>query len=182
MISKDNIEEGGNYDTKLYDDQFIHFVDNSSMGILIIQRGYIKYFNQKFLEIFGYTKEEVQKWEKREFQKIIHPEDLPKILKKLKVEDDKRTITARYRGITKNNQLIDILNYTCKIEYNNKTAYLASYVKESPEIDTEFIPKTIVINTKKKIFLEYNPEVVKILKDNNLKFCVIKNYSYREED
>lgn len=181
MIGKDKVEEVKEYATKLHNDQFLHFANNSTMGILIIQRGYLKYFNKKFIELFGYTDEEIQKWEKWEFQKIIHPDDLPKILQKLKVEDDQRTITARFRGITKDNQIIDILNYTCKIEYNNKTAHLASYAKISPEIKEKFTPKTIIIKTKRKILLDYHPELIKILKDNNLKFCIIKNYSYREE-
>ena len=53
MIGKDKVEEVKGYATKLHNAQFLHFANNSAMGILIIQRGYLQYFNQKFTEIFG---------------------------------------------------------------------------------------------------------------------------------
>ena len=39
------------FTTKLRDVTFLHFAERSTMGILIIQRGYLQYFNQKFTEI-----------------------------------------------------------------------------------------------------------------------------------
>jgi PAS domain S-box-containing protein len=182
MSEHDRVEKVGKFSTKLSDDQFLHFAENSTMGVSIIQRGYLKYFNQKFTEIFSYTEEDILKWKKREFYKIVHPEDLPIILKKLKIEDDKKTATVRFRGIKKNNQIIDIINYNCKIEYNGKTAYLASYAKISPEMEEEFTPKKFIVKTKRIIVLDYHPKIIEVLRDNNVNFYIIKNYSYREED
>ncbi|MHA2128069.1 MAG: PAS domain S-box protein, partial [Promethearchaeota archaeon] len=63
----------GEFSTKLMEETFLQFVDDSTMGILILQRGFIKYFNKKFTQIFGYTEEDIKKWKKREFYKIVHP-------------------------------------------------------------------------------------------------------------
>ena len=53
------INNNGEFTTKLKDNQFLLFADNSTMEILIIQRGYLQYFNKKFQKMFGYSKEEI---------------------------------------------------------------------------------------------------------------------------
>ncbi|MFW9828240.1 MAG: PAS domain-containing protein [Candidatus Thorarchaeota archaeon] len=182
MIGKNNVEVDREYDTKLYDDQLLHFADNSSMGVLIIQRGYLKYFNQKFTELFGYTKDDILKWQKREFYKIVHPEDLPNLVKNFKIEDDKKIVSVKFRGVTKTKEIINIENYNCRIEYNNKTAILSSYVKISPKEKEVSSPKLYTIKTRKKILIEYNPRIIEILKNQGIKFDIIKHCSYREEN
>ncbi|MFX1574958.1 MAG: PAS domain-containing protein [Promethearchaeota archaeon] len=182
MIGKDKFEDGRKYDTKLYDDQFIHFADNSLMGVLIIQRGYLKYFNQKFTEIFGYTKEDILKWKKREFYKIVHPDDLPNLVKNFKIEDDRKTVSVKFRGVSKTKKIINIENYNCRIEYNNKTAILSSYVKISPKEEEVYTPKIYTIKTGKKILIEYKPKIIEILKSQGIKFDIIKSCTYREEN
>lgn len=120
------LKENG-FTTKLKDDQFLRFADNSIMGVLIIQRGYLKYFNKKFQKIFGYSQEEISNWKKREFYKIVHHEDLQKLASQFKFEGT-RTASVCFRGITKQGKIVPIENYVCKISYDNKSAYLSSYV------------------------------------------------------
>lgn len=144
----------GEFTTKLKDDQFLRFADNSIMGVLIIQRGYLQYFNKKFSEIFGYTKEEILSWKKREFYKIVHPEDLPNLVQKFQIEDTK-TVSIQFRGITKQGKIIPIENYVCKITYDNKIAYLSSYVILDDSIENNLnVRKTLpdkYINRLKKV-------------------------------
>lgn len=49
----------GEFTTKLKDEQFLRFADKSTMGVILIQRGYLQYFNKRFQEIFGYSHEEI---------------------------------------------------------------------------------------------------------------------------
>ncbi len=179
-MSKVEINE--EYPTKLRKDTFIHFADNSAMGIIIIQRGYLKYYNQKFAEIFGYSEEEISKWKKREFYKIIHPEDLSHLVEYFKVEDDKKTVSLQFRGISKDKKIINIENYICHIYYNNKTAYLSSYIPLEKVYEKDYTPQTAKITTKKKIILDFHPNIIKLLKDNKVKFDIYNICSYREED
>ena len=165
------------FTTKLRNETFLHFAENSTMGILIIQRGYLQYFNQKFTEIFGYSQEEILNWKKREFYKIVHPEDLPCLIDNFKIEADEKTVSVRFRGVRKDNHLIEIENYMCYIKYNNKTAYLSSYIS----LEESYIPKLIKTKTERKIILDHHPDLVKLLADNNIKFEIIKHSSYREE-
>jgi len=148
-MSKVKINE--DFTTKLRDVTFLHFAESSTMGILIIQRGYLQYFNQKFAEIFGYTVDNISKWKKREFYKIIHPEDLPDLLRRFKVEDDKKTVTVQFRGVRKDTSIISIENYMCYIKYNNETAFLSSYILLEEFSDKLYIPKLIKIKEEKLI-------------------------------
>lgn len=149
-ILKDN-----EFTTKLKDDQFLWFSDNSIMGILIIQRGYLQYFNKKFQEIFGYSQEEISNWKKREFYKIVHPDDLENILKKFELDND--VIYVKFRGITKEKKIINIENYLCKIEFDNKFAVLSSYV---------------ILNNYK---MEYNP--IKVENKSKSKYAILINFT-----
>jgi PAS domain S-box-containing protein len=177
-MSKVKINE--DFTTKLREVTFLHFAESSTMGVLIIQRGYLQYFNQKFTEIFGYAVDDILKWRKREFYKIVHPEDLPDLIRRFKVEDDKKTITVRFRGVKKDNSIIPIENYMCYIKYNNKTAFLSSYIFLEEFSDEYYIPRLIKIMEEKLILLKFSPKIVKYLEDNNLNFEIIKHSSYRE--
>jgi PAS domain-containing protein len=171
------------FTTQLKDEHFLYFAKNSSLGITLIQRGYLKYFNKKFADIFRYSEDDILQWKKREFYKIVHPEDLPNLVKNFKVEDG-NTVSIRFRGITKDNKVFHLENYICVIKFNNKTAYLSSYVplEEIQEEPETYLPKTIRIQIKKKITMDYQPEIVKLLRSNNIKFDIIEHSSFREED
>lgn len=175
------VKKNQEFSTKLKNETFLRFVDNSKMGVLIIQRGFLKYFNEKFIEIFGYTKEDIVNWKKREFYKIVHRADVPNLVNNFKIEDDKKTVSVRFRGVKKDKNIIPIENYICHIKYNNKTAYLSSYIQLKEPIDEVYIPKIIKTKEEKKIALDYHPNVVKLLEDNNIEFEIIKHCSYREE-
>lgn len=177
-----DIDTKGVYTTKLKDETFLRFVDNSNMGVLIIQRGFLKYFNKQFTEIFGYTKEEILNWKKREFYKIVHPDDLPNLVKNFKIEDDKKTVSIQFRGVKKDEKIIPIENYICHIYYDNKTAYLSSYSPIEGHVAEEHVPKLIRTKEGKKIVLDYSPHMIKTLENNNVKFDIITYSSYREED
>ena len=179
-MSKVKINE--DFTTKLRDVTFLHFAESSTMGILIIQRGYLQYFNQKFTEIFGYTVDDILKWRKREFYKIVHPEDLPDLVRRFKVKDDKKTVSVRFRGVRKDKKIIPIENYMCYIKYNNETAFLSSYILLEEFYDEYYIPRLIKIKEEKLILLKFSINIVKHLEDNNLDFEIINRGSYREED
>ncbi|GAG55456.1 unnamed protein product [marine sediment metagenome] len=75
------------FTTKLRDDTFLHFAERSTMGILIIQRGYLQYFNQKFTEIFGYNVDDILKWrKKKEKKKKVKQEEKEEVKEEEKEE------------------------------------------------------------------------------------------------
>ena len=168
-MSKVKINE--DFTTKLRDVTFLHFAESSTMGILIIQRGYLQYFNKEFSKIFGYSQDDISKWKKREFYKIVHPEDLKKLLQNFQIENDKTAI-VQFRGITKKGKIIPIENYVCRITYNNKNAYLSSYVNLDRQINNKNSSKE-----KVKIEIEIPDEVYKFFSIR----AMIKNKNLEEE-
>ncbi|MFW9968768.1 MAG: PAS domain-containing protein [Candidatus Odinarchaeota archaeon] len=170
------------FSTKLKNETFLRFADNSRMGVLLIQRGFLKYFNGQFTEIFGYTKEDILKWKKREFYKIVHPDDLPNLIKNFNIQDDKKTILVRFRGIRKDSSIIDIENYMCHIKYNNKFAVLSSYIQIKEHRDEVIISRLIKTKEEKRIISDYHLNLIKFLEANNIDYQIIKRCSYREEE
>jgi len=171
----------GEITTKWKDEQFLYFAGNSSLGILIIQRGHLIYFNKKFAEIFGYTEDEISKWKKRAFYKIVHPKDLVKLTQAF-VHEDQRTVSVRFRGVKKNGEIILIENYVSIVYYNGKKAFSSTYLQlEKPIKKMMYQPKTITMREIQKIILDYHPKTINILEDNSLKFKIINFLSYREE-
>jgi len=178
-MSKMEVE--GEITTKWKDDQFLYFAGNSSLGIVLIQGGHLIYFNKKFAEIFGYSEDEISKWKKREFYKIVHPEDLKELAQRF-VHEDQRTVSVRFRGIKKNGEVILIENYNSIVYYNGKKAVSSTYLElEEPFKKMMYQPTTVIMKESQKIVLDYHPETVKILEDNNLKFEIIEHLSYKEE-
>lgn len=169
------------YTTQLKDETFLRFVDNSTMGVLIIQRGFLQYFNKQFTEIFGYSKEDILTWKKREFYNIVHPDDRPNLIKNFEIQDDKKTVIVHFRGVRKDNSIINIENYNCAIKYNNKFAVLSCYVHLEESATEMYVPKLIKTKEERLISLKYNQNIIKLLEDNKIDFEIIKHYSYREE-
>ncbi|MFX1274026.1 MAG: PAS domain S-box protein [Promethearchaeota archaeon] len=72
--------------------------EQSLMGIFIIQNG-IKYANDKTLEIFGYSWDEMNSWETKDLNKLVHPEDLPNLL----------NVFVEFRERKKENLIFDLI-------------------------------------------------------------------------
>lgn len=68
------------------------------------------------------------------------------------------------------------------IYYNNKTAYLSSYIPLEKVYEKDYTPQTAKITTKKKIILDFHLNSIKLLKDNKVKYDIYNICSYREED
>ncbi|MFX1594397.1 MAG: PAS domain-containing protein [Promethearchaeota archaeon] len=180
-MSEEKINE--EFTTQLNSEQFLYFVDNSNLGIVIIQRGYLLYYNKQFGEIFGYSQEEISQWKKREFYKIVHPEDLKHLVEKFKIEKDNKTIIIRFRGVKKDKSIINIENYNYQIKYNNKFAVLSYYnLLEGTFKEEIYAPKTITIKKEKIIMLKYHPYIENLLKSNNLKYEIYNYSSFQEEN
>ena len=180
-MSKSDLNE--KLSTKLKDDHFLYFANNSYLGILIIQKGYIKYVNKKSIDILGYTLEDISKWKKREFFKIIHPEDLGKLMQNITIED-KDAVSFQFRVLTKKGKILTLNTYLNIIKYNNERAYLVSYTPIDKSKRKDDLFNSIITRKKieKKILIDYNPKIIKLLKDNSVKFEIIDQHIYREED
>ncbi|MFX1311677.1 MAG: PAS domain S-box protein [Promethearchaeota archaeon] len=107
------------------EEKFRNFAEQSLLGINIVQDNKIKYINKAFVDIFGYTLDEVMEWSLTDIAKTIHPDDREFALKQLakKQKGDKDIIeNYQYRGITKLGEIKWIEVYSKTINYEGAPA------------------------------------------------------------
>jgi len=88
------------------EDRYRDLVENADIGILIDDPdGRFKYFNNKFIELFGYTYEEMKE---QSIQTLVHPEDLDRVLGYHRRRINGEDVPARYefRGVRKDGSVI----------------------------------------------------------------------------
>lgn len=72
------------------------FIENSLLGIGVLQDDRIIYVNNTILELFGYSFDEIQ--EKNFWMRAIHPDDLSKVRKQIESKlKEKKYNTTRYK-------------------------------------------------------------------------------------
>jgi len=113
------------------EEKFRTIAEQSLMGITIIQDEVVKYVNQNLADLLGYSIEELLSWKKGEFFKTIHPDDKRRIIKMATSFNSTEDYESRYyeaRGITKNGNTVWLDVYYKSIKYEEKPAFLISFV------------------------------------------------------
>ncbi len=100
-------------------------LENSLVGIYLVQDGVFKLVNKKFLEIGGYREEEVIN---KPFWLFIHPQDR-EIVKKRGLQREKGdNVPSQYqfKALRKNGESIDVEIRAVRVKYNGKPAILGN--------------------------------------------------------
>ena len=120
-------KKNADQDLKESEEKFRTITEQSFMGIIIIQDGLFKYFNERAIEINGFSPEEIQNWKPYEFVKIIHPDDKEFVLEQARKKEsgDKDVVEQySYRLITKTGEIRWIEGFSKTISYRGKPADL----------------------------------------------------------
>jgi len=113
------------------EEQFRTITEQSLMGISIIQDEKIKYVNKTLADILGYSIKELLSWEPGVFFKTIYPDDKQKIIEyatKMSTQNEKKFQYYEARGIHKNGSIIWLEVYNKGITFQDKPAFLTSYI------------------------------------------------------
>ena len=122
------------------EEQFRTISEQSLMGISIIQEERIKYVNKTLAHILGYSVKEMVNWGQGEFFKTIHPEDKRKIIElatKIENQDNANLQYYEARGIHRNGSTIWLEIYNKRIKFQNKPAFLVSYIDITEKKDAK---------------------------------------------
>ena len=122
------------------EEKFRTIAEQSFMGIIIIQDGLFKYFNEQARKLNRYSFEEIQNWEPYEFAKLIHPDDKEFVMEQArkKQEGEQYVIQQhKYRIITKTGEARWIENFSKTINYKGKPADLVMSVDITDKINAE---------------------------------------------
>jgi PAS domain S-box-containing protein len=109
------------------EEKFRTIAEQSFMGIIILQDGLFKYFNQRAADINGYSVEEIQNWKPHEFAKLIHPEDRDFVMEQARKKQSGETDVINrytYRVIKKSGEIAWFDNYSKTVNYEGRSADL----------------------------------------------------------
>ncbi|MFX1363847.1 MAG: PAS domain S-box protein [Promethearchaeota archaeon] len=115
-------------DIKRAEEKFRNITEQSLMGIFVLQDGIFKYFNEKLIEIFGYTVEEMKKWSPYEFMKLVHHKDKEFVreqARKKQAGDTDAIDQYNFRLIRKDGEIRWIEIFSKTIDYEGNPADLA---------------------------------------------------------
>jgi PAS domain S-box-containing protein len=137
-----NISEQKNAAQKLREseEKFRNIADQSFMGIIVIQNGLFRYYNEKASEINGYSIEEINNWKPNEFSKVIHPEDRDFVMEqanKKQAGDHKVVNNYQTRIIRKDGETRWLDIYSKSINYEGSIADLVMNVDITDKIEAE---------------------------------------------
>ena len=134
------------------DEKFRTITEQSLLGVIILQKGKVKYVNKALAEMAEFKPTEVKNWPINEFVKSIYPEDLPMVIKnmQIKLEENKEAITRyTFRILTKSKKIkwLEIISKT--ISYQGDLAILSTLIDVTEKREAEVKLKESEGNLKK---------------------------------
>lgn len=96
--------------------RFRALAENSTVGTFVLQDGELKYVNEAFAQMYGYTPEELigQNY----VETLVHPGDRGRIRKKneQRLSGEVKSLSFRFRGLTKEGEAIYVQAYGSRID------------------------------------------------------------------
>lgn len=142
------------------EEKFRNITEQSIIGVLIItgEDWDIKYSNQKFADIIGYKREEIEDWKLENFFKLVHPEDVEDLIKlaKRKYEGGLEIVkNYQFRVFKKTGEIIWIEIDSKTIPYKYGLADLVSVIditekKEAEKLIIEENTKLLELHEMRK--------------------------------
>ena len=101
--------------------KYATLVEDALIGVYITQDERIEFANDKFADIYGYSKEELIG---RNSLDLVHPDDRPlvKKLRKKRIRDEKVPVEYESRGLTKNGDIIWVTRSLSQISFRGRPA------------------------------------------------------------
>jgi len=111
---------------RLSEEKFRALVESSVMGIYIIQDAKLVYVNPRLAQLLGYTPVEII--ERLGPEDLIHPDDLPSVMKRLgqRLDGLLEEEPISYRAFKKDGSLLDIEVYGVKTEFRGRAAVMGT--------------------------------------------------------
>jgi PAS domain S-box-containing protein len=116
------------------EEKYRSIVENPFFGAYLMDASGFKYVNDKFCEIFGYSKDEILNL--KDYSILIHPEDRERLNQQLRrrLKGELEVNKWSARGLRKDGQVIFIEGYTKRVEYEGKPAAQGMIIDVTEEI------------------------------------------------
>ncbi len=116
------------------EEKYRSIVENPFFGAYLIDASGFKYINDKFCEIFGYTKDEILSL--RDYSVLIHPDDRERLKEQLRRRLTGEIEINRWsaRGLRKDGKVIFIEGFTKRVEFEGKPAAQGMIIDVTEEV------------------------------------------------
>ncbi|MBI5249039.1 MAG: PAS domain S-box protein [Desulfomonile tiedjei] len=116
---------------------FKNLIENSDMGVYLVQCGIFKYVNPKVSQLSGYTLDELMN--QFEIKRLVIPEDWPlvedNLRKRLSGEID--ASCYRFRGAKKNGEVVYLEVHGSRMDYQGAPAVLGTALDVTQQVESE---------------------------------------------
>ena len=101
--------------------KYATLVEDALIGVYILQDGKIEFANEKFADIYGYSKDELLGMDSLN---LVHPDDRPlvKKLREKRLKDEKVPAEYESKGLKKNGDIIWVMRSFSQITYKGRPA------------------------------------------------------------
>ena len=113
--------------------KYKELVETADIAMLIDdENGFFKYFNNKFCEIFGFTRKEI---DQLPIRKLVHPDDVEIVMNHhdSRVRGEKTITKYEFRGVRKNGQTIHLMVSVVPVKANGEIIGSQSYIWDITE-------------------------------------------------
>lgn len=153
-------------------------IENSLVGVYIIQDEKLVYVNPRLCEMSGYTCEELIGLHVTDF---IYPEDLPLVNENIlkRFNNETGTIKYEYRAISKDKSVITFELYGSKIDYNGRDAIIGTVIDITERKNNEKMIKHMAYHDQltdlpnRYLLREKLNESIKASRQNNCHFALL---------
>jgi diguanylate cyclase (GGDEF)-like protein/PAS domain S-box-containing protein len=153
-------------------------IENSLVGVYIMQDGKLVYVNPRLCEMSGYTYEDLMGLNVADF---IYPEDLPLVNENIRkrFNNETGTIKYEYRAIRKDKSVITFELYGSKIVYHGRDAIIGTVIDITERKNTEKMIKHMAYHDQltnlpnRYLLREKLNEVIIASRQNNCQFALL---------
>ncbi|RNF41189.1 EAL domain-containing protein [Planococcus salinus] len=143
--------------TEFYRDMFNALIQEAAVSMYMLENGKFTYVNNHFSEMIGYSEEEMLD-EGVPVDRLIHPEDLPVVLKSIAQKVDGKKTRYRVRAIHKNGNLHHVEIHATKKVIMGKYTIFGTVIDVTEEVKAQQL-----LEEKKEQFQSlfyHNPDAV----------------------
>jgi PAS domain S-box-containing protein len=108
------------------EEQFRNLVEQSLVGVYIIQDEIFRYVNPRFADIFGYTPEETM--DIKTPRELVYPEDWPLVRENILKGESGEARHYSFRGLTKKGKIVHVEVHASQIIYLGKIARMGTLI------------------------------------------------------